>query len=309
MRPALRLVSQNVGHARIDAPQEPHIAVNQFLAEGYKFLPVYGGFLVRKDKEADAMLVTQLDDLIYDRLGTADAIVAPEFPLRAERACERTSTRHIGNSHAHAQRNVIVFRPVQNAPVGLDGIQVLHGRRCGRGDHQPIDNIGKTLDGRTRLHPAAFGHRLGHLDHDLFALPAHDRVDKGRLGQNLPVHEGGVNAAEDCHRIGRDLLGHLQDILGLVDGRRDRRAADDIGIEFLDHLLEALVIDIVRHRIDEVHVVEAVVLQSPGQVRYPSRRPVAGDLGTSGVVVRMDEENAHERPPKAGVSSARYMAA
>jgi hypothetical protein len=141
--------------------------------------------------------------------------------------------------------------------------------------------------------PAAVVHRLHEVQEDLLALAAHDGVDPRRLLQHLRIHEGGVDAAEhgDDRRI--HLLGDLQQALGLVDGRRDGGQADDVGLDLRDLRAHRLVVEVVRHRVDEMHVGVAGGLEVAGQVGDPGRRPVAGDLGATRVVVGVNEEDAH----------------
>jgi hypothetical protein len=103
-----------------------------------------------------------------------------------------------------------------------------------------------------------------------------------------------VDAAEHGNRLGVHLLGHLQQPLGLVDRRRDRGAADDVGLLLGQDFPELVVRDVVGHGVDEAQVGVACRLQRSGQVGHPGRRPVAGDLGASRVVVGMQEENAHD---------------
>jgi hypothetical protein len=85
------------------------VAGDQLLAELDELLAVDGGFLVGEDEEADVVIVHQVLDLVDHLLRVAHAVVAPELPLRAERAGEGTAARHVGDGHAHAERHVDVF--------------------------------------------------------------------------------------------------------------------------------------------------------------------------------------------------------
>jgi hypothetical protein len=79
----------------------------------------------------------------------------------------------------------------------------------------------------------------------LLAFAAHHGVDPGRFLQHLRVHEGAVDAAQhgDDGRV--HFLGHLQQPLGLVDGRRDGGAADDVGLDLGDAGAHLLVVQVV----------------------------------------------------------------
>ena len=58
--------------------------IDQLLAELNEFLPVDSGLFVSEDEETDTMIFMQILNFINHVLWVADAIVAPEFPLRAE---------------------------------------------------------------------------------------------------------------------------------------------------------------------------------------------------------------------------------
>ncbi len=49
-------IAQNVGEARIDAPQNAKIAADQFFAEGYELFLVNGWFFVCQNEEADIVI-------------------------------------------------------------------------------------------------------------------------------------------------------------------------------------------------------------------------------------------------------------
>ena len=84
--------------------------------------------------------------------------------------------------------------------------------------------------------------------------------------------------------------GPMPAFVGALGGR----AADDVGLQFGDPGAHAGFVDVVRHRVDEVHVGVAAVLQVAGQVGRPGRRPVAGDLGAAGVVVGVHQQDTHD---------------
>ena len=90
-----------------------------------------------------------------------------------------------------------------------------------------------------------------------------------------------------------DFGGDLEDLLGLVDRWRDGGGADDIGLEFDQPGPELVVGQIIGHRVDERDVGKARVLQMAGEIGDPGRRPVAGYLGATGMIVRMNEYDAH----------------
>jgi hypothetical protein len=105
------------------------------------------------------------------------------------------------------------------------------------------------------------------------------------------------NAAKHPECIGYHLLGDLKHPLRLVDRRRNGGRANHIGLEFLEPGRQILVGEIICHRIDEVNVGEACVLEVARQIGDPGRRPVAGDLSAARVIVRMNEYNAHAGLP------------
>ena len=80
------LVAVDIGDAGVDAPFHPvrQATVDQLLTEFDEFLAVDRGFLVGKYEEADAVIVHKVLDLVHDLFRIAHAVIAPEFPLRAE---------------------------------------------------------------------------------------------------------------------------------------------------------------------------------------------------------------------------------
>ena len=215
----------------------PHLTLSgqaardQFFAELNELLAVDGRLFVGEDEEADLMIAHQRLDLVDHLLGIADAIVAPEFPLRAERTGERTAARHVGNSDAHAERHVDVLFPLQQRPVGIDGVEILDRRRGGRrDDHAVVGGVGEALDLGACVRPALFCDGAHEVREDLLAFAAHDDIDPRRFGQHLLVHEGRVDAAQHAERVRHDLLGDLERALGRVDRWRDGGQADDVGL-------------------------------------------------------------------------------
>ena len=106
-----------------------------------------------------------------------------------------------------------------------------------------------------------------------------------------------MHATEDGDDLGVDLLDDLKQALGLVDGGRDGRAADDVGAIGDDGGAHLLLRQIVGHGVDEAHLRVARGLERTGEIGHPRRRPIAGDLGAARVVVWVNEENAHASSP------------
>jgi hypothetical protein len=181
LMPHLHLVGQAAG--------------DQLLAELDELLAVDGGFLVGEDEEADVVVVDQVLDLVDHLLRIAHAVVAPELPLRAERAGEGAAARHVGDGDAHAERHVDVFVPFQQRPVGLIASRSLTVGAAWVATICPVHE-GEALDPAASLGPAPLGDGADQFDEDLLALAAHDDVDPGRFAQHLLVHEGGVDAAQ-----------------------------------------------------------------------------------------------------------------
>jgi len=57
-------IAQNIGDARIDAPENVELAVDQFLTEGDELLLVDRRLLVGQDEEADAVIAHQRLDFV-----------------------------------------------------------------------------------------------------------------------------------------------------------------------------------------------------------------------------------------------------
>jgi hypothetical protein len=109
--------------------------------------------------------------------------------------------------------------------------------------------------------------------------------------------EGPVHAAQYGERLGAFLAGEREDALGLGDRRGDRGRADQIGGVGADPFAESVLVEMIGHRIDEGDLGIAGCLQVAREVRGPGRGPVAGDLRATGMVVRIDEQDPHGRPP------------
>ncbi len=289
------LVAHDVGDAGVDAPLDlvGQPAPDQLLAEFGELRLVDRRLLVGEDEEAHLMVVHQPLDLVDHLLRVAHPVVAPEFPLRAERAGEGTAPRHVRDRHPGAERHVDVFRPFEDRPVRIDAVEILHrARRLGRHDLVAVAE-GQPVDLAAVLQIAALVDGADQVDDDLLALAAHDHVDLRRLRQHLLVHEGRMHAAQHPHRLRHRLAGDLEHALGLVDRRRDRGHPHHVGLQRDHPLGEFLVGQIVGHRVDERHLIVARRLQRAGEIRDPGRRPVAGDLGAAGMVVRVNEEDVH----------------
>ena len=99
----------------------------------------------------------------------------------------------------------------------------------------------------------------------LLAFPANDHVDPRGFGKHLLVHEGSVDAAEHADRVRARPQRGLQDFLGLVDRRRDRRAADDVRRQVGETSRDFLIVEVIGHCIDEMDVVETGVLDVRGK--------------------------------------------
>jgi hypothetical protein len=197
------LVAHDVGHTGVDAPldfvRQP--ACDQLVAEFNELLAVDGGLFVRKDEKADIVLGDQLFDFIDNLLGIAHPVIAPKLPLRTKGASERASPGKVRDGDAGAQRNIGVFVPFQDVPVRLDRVEILHGRgRMGRND-LIVFLESNALDRSAVFRPPLLVDCPHQLNDDFLAFAAHDDVHPGRLAQDLLVHEGGVDTAEDPNRM------------------------------------------------------------------------------------------------------------
>ena len=135
------------------------------------------------------------------------------------------------------------------------------------------------------------------VDDDLFALAANDNVHRIALTRDLLVHKGGMDSTEDPERRWDHFARNLQHTFGRIDGRRDCRCANQVGLQFVETGPQLLIRHVVGHCIQEVDVVETGVFQHAGQVGNPRRRPVSGDFGAAGMVIRVHKDNAHASSP------------
>ena len=239
------------------------------------------------------MVAHQGLDLVHHLLGAADAVIAPELPLGAEGTGVGAAAGHVGDGHPLAQGDVVVLGPVEDAPVRGNGVQVLDGGGRRGGDDLALVDVGDALDLPPVRGPAALVDGARQLDHDLLTLAADDGVDPGGLAEDLLVHEGGMDAAEEGDDVLVNLLDDLQHPLGLVDRGGDAGAAHDVRLGLTDELPQLLLGDVVRHGVDELDVREASGLQRTREIGDPGRWPGPGDLGAAGAIVGVDEENAH----------------
>ena len=259
------LVAHDIGDAGVDAPLDlvRQAARDQLFAELDELATVDRGFLVGKDEEADLMVVHQPLDFVRDLLGVAHPVISPELPLAAETAGERAAPRHVGNRHPNAQRRIQVFRPVKDRPVRADSVQILDGRRGLRRYDLGSVQKGQPLDLAPVLRPAALGACLHQGCQNLFALAPHDHIDPRRFRQDLPIHERRVDAAQHPQRTGHHFGRNLENLFGHIDRRGDRRRAHNIGRNRRHPCPQVIIRDVVRHRVDEVDVIEPRRPQRP----------------------------------------------
>ena len=290
------LVAHDVGHAGVDAPVDAQVAVDEFLAELDEHLLVDLGFFVGEDEEAHAVDFDQFLDLVDHALGIAHAVIAPELPLRAEATGEGTAARHVRGRDRHAERDVDVLLPLQDAPVRPDRIHVLDRRLGLGGDHLAVlAEEGDAAHGFALVRPAALVDAAHQIQGDGLALAAHDDIDPGRLAEHLLVHEGAVDAAEHGDGVRMLFLGDLQHALGGIDHRRHRGGGDDVGLGGTDRLAHLVVVELVHQTIDEMVILIATRLQIARDIGDPGRRPVAGDVGGAGAIVGVDKEDSHRQ--------------
>jgi hypothetical protein len=207
------------------------VALDQLLAELDELLAVDGGFLVGEDEEADAFLVHQFLDLVDDLDRIAHAVVAPEFPLRAERAGEGAAARHVGDRHLPAKRHVDVLVPFQQRPVGVDRVEVLDRGRGLRGLDRVAILEGEALDlsvlvRSTRRRAMAF------ITSTMISSPS-PRTIRSTLSHSEKTclyMKVGWMPPRTRDGVRHDLLGDLQRLLGHVDRGRDGGRAHNIGL-------------------------------------------------------------------------------
>jgi hypothetical protein len=90
-----------------------------------------------------------------------------------------------------------------------------------------------------------------------------------------------VHPAQHAHRVRAFLLRQLQNALGRIDGRRDGRGADDIRPRLANARSQGVVIQVIRHRVDERDVRVSCLLQRACKISHPGGRPATGDFGTA----------------------------
>jgi hypothetical protein len=132
-------------------------------------------------EEADLMVVHQPLDLVDHGLRFADAVIAPEFPLRAEGACKGATPRHIRDGDANTQRHIDVFFPFQQRPIRIDGFEVLDCWRRWRGDDALTIVEGQALDAATAFQPTILIDGPHEISEDFLALAANDDINPRRF--------------------------------------------------------------------------------------------------------------------------------
>ncbi len=297
-------VTQDVGHAGVDAPVHRQVAGGEFLAQGDELAPIDGGLLVREDEEANLVVPYQDLDLVDELLRVASAVLAPELPLRAEATGERAATREVRHRDPDPERDVDVLVPVEQRPVRRQVVEVLDDRPRGRRHDLAVLEERDALDLPALRPVRACLDGTEQFDDDLLALAADDVVDPRRLAQDLRIHERGVDAAEHRRRARRRLPGQFQRLLRLEDHRGDGGREDHVRLVLADDLEQAVVGDVVGHRIDEAQVGDAGSLERAADIGHPARRPVAGNLRTAGVVVGLDHHHPHGQSPRAWIRRA-----
>jgi hypothetical protein len=60
---------------------------------------------------------------------------------------------------------------------------------------------------------------------------------------------------------------------------------------------QRVISQVIGHRVDEMDIGEARVLEMPGQIGDPRRRPVSRDLSPAGVIVGVNQNDAHQSLP------------
>jgi hypothetical protein len=86
---------------------------------------------------------------------------------------------------------------------------------------------------------------------------------------------------------------NLQHRFGRIDRGCDRRDTHKVGRQHAQPFTQHVGAKVVHHRVKEMDVVNPCPLQMPGQIGQPGRRPVPGDLGPAGMIVRVDKDDAH----------------
>ena len=102
-----------------------------------------------------------------------------------------------------------------------------------------------------------------------------------------------MHAADDAQRLRGRLAGGLEDALRRIDRRCDGRNADDVRLQLGDATIQLLAFEVIRHGVQEMDILKTGLLERTGEIGNPGRRPVAGNLGTAGVIVGMNEQDTH----------------
>jgi len=249
---------------------------------------VDGRLLVGQDEEPDLVLADQDLDLVDDLDRVADPIVAPELPLRAEAAGERAAVGEIRNGDPCLERNGDVFRPVEDPPVGDDRVDV-RDRRGGRGrDNLPVDPGGDPADRSAITSPTAVLEAANEVEEHRLPFAADHDVDPRCFGEHLGIEEDPVHATERGERLGTFLADDLEHALGLGDRGGDRGRGDGVGGVGANPLPKRVLVEMIGRRIEEGDLGIARCLRVAREICDPRGLPVAGDLRTTGMVVRIN---------------------
>ena len=113
----------------------------------------------------------------------------------------------------------------------------------------------------------------------------------------MAIHKGGMHPAQNAQGIWRRALGNFQHLFRHIDRGCDRGGAHHIGLQIGQLLVQAVIADVVCHRIDEMHIVKARAFQRACQIGHPGRGPVAGNFRTARVVIRVYKDDSHVQLP------------
>ena len=141
--------------------------------------------------------------------------------------------------------------------------------------------------------PTTFGNRRHQVHADLLAFAANDHVNPRGFRQDLTEHESPMDPTQYRDRLWHDLARDLEHLLCNVNRWGDRRRADDIRLQVGKTRAQFIIIYVMRHRINEMNVVKACRFQRPRQIRDPSRWPASGDLGSAGMIIRVNKDDPH----------------
>jgi hypothetical protein len=227
-----------------------------------ELLAVDGRFLVGEDEEADLVVVDQLLDLVDHLLRVTHPVVAPELPLRAERAGERAAARHVGDGHPH-RAGCRCTSPTRGCSSPADRIEVAH-RGSGRGG----DDLLALLKARPRtfFSDARASGPLAMVPIRLLKIsspsPRTMTSTQGASVSTCWYMKVACTPPSTRDDVGVHLLGDLEHPLGLVDRGRDRGGADHVGAGRPDALAQR-VLEVVGHRVDEGDVGEPGLFNEP----------------------------------------------